>query len=36
VVFFLMVGFFILAALSMAFMAIETKNRSLESLVESP
>ena len=35
VVFFLMVGFFILAALSMAFLAIETKNRSLESLVES-
>jgi putative MFS transporter len=35
VVFFLMVGFFILAALSMALLAIETKSRSLESLVES-
>jgi len=33
-VFFLMVGFFILAALSMALLAIETKSRSLESLVE--
>lgn len=34
VVFFLMVGFFMVAALSMAMLAIETKNRSLESLVD--
>ena len=33
-VFYLMVGFFILAAISMAVLAVETKNRSLESLVE--
>lgn len=34
VVFYLMVGFFILAAVSMAVLAVETKDRSLESLVE--
>ena len=33
-VFYLMVGFFILAAISMAVLAVETKDRSLESLVE--
>jgi putative MFS transporter len=33
-VFYLMVGFFILAAASMAVLAVETKDRSLESLVE--
>jgi putative MFS transporter len=33
-VFYLMVGFFILAATAMAALTIETKNRSLESLVE--
>jgi putative MFS transporter len=33
-VFYLMVGFFILAAIAMAALTIETKNRSLESLVE--
>ena len=34
VVFYLMVGFFILAAVSMAVLAVETKDKSLESLVE--
>ena len=33
-VFYLMVGFFILAAISMAVLAVETKDRSLESLIE--
>jgi len=33
-VFYLMVGFFILAAISMGVLAVETKDRSLESLVE--
>jgi putative MFS transporter len=33
-VFYLMVGFFVLAAISMAVLAVETKDRSLESLVE--
>lgn len=34
IVFYMMVGFFILAAISMAVLAIETKDKSLESLVE--
>jgi putative MFS transporter len=33
-IFYLMVGFFVLAAISMAVLAVETKDRSLESLVE--